>query len=124
MNTVRIEIPSNPTDCLKLASAIMQKHTNLNDGSPVKGLDWTANGPAITAASGFDNQAAQLHRDAEVATGERDKLMPAVVEFVRQNRDVLVGVYRQNPKKLGEFGFTVNDAVAKKNGHGNGQPPA
>ena len=29
---------------------------------------------------------------------------------LRSARDVLLGIYRSNPKKAGDFGFTVNDS--------------
>ena len=39
-------------------------------------------------------------------------------DFARQSRDVLSGVYRNEMKKLGDFGFDVNETpkVKKTNG--------
>jgi len=39
-----------------------------------------------------------------------------ITESVRASRDLLLGVYRQTPKALGEFDFEVDDMVrvAKK----------
>lgn len=108
---------------LELAESVAAKHTALGDASPLKGLDWAANGPIITQAVKFHKDAAQLHRDAEKATENRDNLTDDVGEFVRQCRDVLLGLYRSNPRVLGDYGFTVNDTPApKKNGNGDSQP--
>ena len=117
MSKARVMIPTNPSELLQLAQAIKQKHDALGDASPLKSLDWTANGPVIAQATAFDGQATQLRRDAEKATASRDNLVEEVSELVRQCRDVLLGTYRSNPRTLGDFGFDVNDtpqAAVKK----------
>ena len=52
----------------------------------------------------------QLRRDAETATGARDVEMPAITDAIRSARDILMGLNRDNPDALGEFGFDVSDA--------------
>jgi hypothetical protein len=47
---------------------------------------------------------------AETEIGERNKDLPTVTEALRSARDVLVGTFRANPKKLTEFGFDVSDS--------------
>jgi len=43
---------------------------------------------------------------------------------VKASRDTLVGVYNSNPKKLGDWGFVVNDTPqAKKKDNGPTPPP-
>jgi len=119
MKTVRVEVPANETELLVLAGKIMAKHTDLGAASPLTGLDWTANGPRITQATDFDNQATVSHQKGEQFTEKRDVLMPDVREFERSCRDVLLGLNRSNPRALADFSFVVNDAVpAKKNGNG------
>jgi hypothetical protein len=121
MSRPRVPIPPGAHDLLHLAESVAKKHTDLGDASPLKGLDWAESGPIITDAVKFNNSAAQLHRDAEKATQSRDNLIGDVGEFVRQCRDVLLGVHRSNPRTLGDYGFEVNDTPpSKKNGNGNG----
>ncbi len=105
----RVVIPTNPSELLQLAQAIKQKHDALGDASPLKSLDWAANGTVIAQATEFDGQATQLRRDAEKATASRDNLVENVNELVRQCRDILLGIYRSNPRTLGDFGFDVTD---------------
>lgn len=122
MKTVRVEIPTNATELLALAGKIKAKHDELGEDSPLKGLDWTIQGPRIALAAGFDSQAVELHRQGEKFTEKRNVLVPGIAEFVRSCRDVLLGLNRSNPRALADFNFVVNNAVTKKkstggNGH-------
>ncbi len=61
------------------------------------------------------------------ATKECNLYMPAVNDVLRSARDVLLGVYQNNPKKAGDFGFTVNDSLrssanGEAGGNGNATP--
>src|SRR2546425_13061613 len=107
MNTVRIEIPKNPTALLALAAKIAAKHATLAGGSPLKDLNWTDTGPVIADGNDFDAEAADHHRQAESLTEKRDAVLPVVADFVRSSRDVLLGLHRKNPRALSDFGFVV-----------------
>ena len=110
MPTVRVDIPrTNPTERLRLAAAILAKHTALAAASPLKDLNWTAVGPTVATATGFDTTAKQLEKDLEKAYGDRDALLPAIDKEIARSRDLLLALYRDNPRKLGDFGFVVND---------------
>jgi hypothetical protein len=55
----------------------------------------------------------------------RNLHLPVVNEALRSARDVLLGIYRSNPKKAGDFGFTVNDSLRTNTNaetNGNGSP--
>jgi hypothetical protein len=113
----RVDIPrSNPSERLKLATAILAKHTALAAASPLKDLNWTAVGPTVATATGYDTTAKQLAKDLEKNYGDRDALMAAIDKEITRSRDLLLAIYRDNPRKLGDFGFVVNDtpAPAKK----------
>jgi hypothetical protein len=56
-------------------------------------------------------QAEDYKRQAEEAYRKRDLLLAEIAESVKASRDLLLGVYRDNPKILGEWGFEVNDSV-------------
>lgn len=47
----------------------------------------------------------------EQAYRERDLLMPAIEEAVKASRNLLKALNQKNPKRLGECGFQVDDAV-------------
>ena len=51
-----------------------------------------------------------MSKAAEKATKARDVQMPAVTEALRSACDVLAGLNRDNPRVLGDYGFTVNDS--------------
>ena len=67
-------------------------------------------GRKLAEAKAQDQLSDDFHRQAEKATGERDKYVPAITEFIRSIRDVLLGIYRDNPDALGDFGFKVSDS--------------
>jgi hypothetical protein len=113
----RINIPSNKDKLIALSKAILAKHTDLGAASPLGGLkiaDWTAS----TAKADTENKkAAQLRRDAEIATENCDLAIgdnrnPLTVEYnVRSARDILAGLNKGNERKLGEWGFEVDSAA-------------
>jgi hypothetical protein len=49
----------------------------------------------------------------ELAYRERDAMLKPISETVKASRDLLMGVYRSSPKKLGEWGFMVSDNPSK-----------
>lgn len=112
MAAVRVDIPrTNPSERLKLAAAILAKHTALAAASPLKDLGWTTVGPTVATAAAFDASAKQLEKDLEKAYGDRDALMAAIDKEIARSRDLLLAIYRDSPRKLGDFGFVVNDAA-------------
>ena len=127
-NTVRIPLPVDPSEAIALLAAVRKKHADQGDASPLKGMEWEEIDPDLTAAKEQDALSDQSYLNAEKATRERNRHMPAVNDALRSARDVLLGLYRSNPKKAGDFGFTVNDspraaASGETNGGGSGTPP-
>jgi hypothetical protein len=43
----------------------------------------------------------------ELAYRERDLLLTPITETVKASRDLLLGVFRAKPKKLGDWGFKI-----------------
>lgn len=109
---VRVEIPRDPSEAIALLGTVKAKSDALGAASPLAGLEWDKIAPAHARAAEHDGKADQFRKDSERETGERNKDMPAVNDALRSARDVLLGVYRSNPKKLGDFGFEVADSPA------------
>ena len=115
----RINIPKNPDELIKLAKTIKDKHGLDGANSPLAGLNM-ADFAAKTAAADAENQKAQqYYRDAEKATQDRDLALGGdtaakgtVTFYVRSARDVLAGLNKGNEKKLGDWGFEVDDSPA------------
>jgi len=111
-NILRIVIPTNVGALLKLATLIFKKHQADGAASPLNALadyKWSDLGPNIALALAKHDEAEELSRRAEQAYRDRDKLMGDIPGLVRSSRDLLKGVYKKTPKKLGEWGFEVND---------------
>jgi hypothetical protein len=109
-NRYRVDIPSNPSEIIELLKTIKTKHEALAASSPLGGLKWSVISPSLSTADEKNQLSIQLRRDAETATGARDVEMPVLTEAIRSARDVLMGLNRDNPDALGEFGFDVSDA--------------
>lgn len=111
-NKVKVAIPTDPTALLNLLNAVQTKHLALGASSPLAGLNWADITPDLAEATAKDTLSDDLYRQAEKATGDRDKLMPELIEAVRAARDILLGLNRANPDALGDYGFDVSDATA------------
>jgi 2-succinyl-5-enolpyruvyl-6-hydroxy-3-cyclohexene-1-carboxylate synthase len=112
---VKVEIPENPTELLKLAKKISDKHIADAANSPLKGMvdfNWSITQPLIAPAQSNDEQAAALRAKAEEFIGERNKNIPAIEGSIKATRDVLLGLNKKNPKVLGQWGFTVSESVS------------
>jgi hypothetical protein len=117
----RVKLPVNPKEMLDLANLVLQKHTA--DGttsllSNLSGSDWSVTGPKIAVAIAKHLEAEDYKRKMEDAYRERDKDMPEVKEILSASAALLKAVYRQNPKKLGDWGFNVDDSPQSKNKNG------
>ena len=117
----RVNIPKNAEELLDLATKVYAKHTDLAAASPLNAMvshNWTNNGPNVEPCLQLHKQAEDLKRQAEEAYRQRDLMLTEITESVKASRDLLLGVYRETPKSLGEFGFEVDDSAraAKKQG--------
>ena len=74
---------------------------------------WETNGPKISEALQLHVQAEELRKQAENLNKKRDLLLNVVKESVKGSRDILMGIYRENPKELGNWGYEVNASVSK-----------
>ena len=118
-----VVIPRNPKNRLELAGRVFAKHQTDGAGSPLSTLQentWTDNGPRAIQALSLHNQAEALVAQAEALYRQRDVLLAPVDQTLRSSRDLLLGIHRSNPKRLGDWGFEVNDARRGPSGGGGG----
>ena len=111
---VRVKISTNAEQLLKLAELVAKKHQELGNTSPLKPLNWDTQAENVGKALEFHKQAKEYARLAEQAHEQRDILVTPLDDLLKQTRDLLKALYRTEPKKLGEFGFTVDDTPRKK----------
>lgn len=115
----RVNIPTNPDDLIALAKAIVKKHKDVGAGSPLAPLDMAEMDTKTIAADTENKSAAQLYRDAEKATQDRDLALGSgnavkgtVLNYVRSVRDILSGINKGNEQALGDWGFEVDQSTA------------
>ncbi|TAF74097.1 MAG: hypothetical protein EAZ53_10265 [Bacteroidetes bacterium] len=109
--SVRVKLGKNPEETLNLAKLVAEKNQLLGPASPLNTLNWNMQMVNIDRALELHKQAKEYQRMAENAHEQRDILVGPLDDLLKQSRDLLKAVYRHEPKKLGEFGFTVNDTV-------------
>ncbi len=112
----RVITTKNVDQILDLAEAIWKKHKD--DGkdsflSQLEGAKWEDIGPSIAAARAKHKAALDLRRQMEEAFAERDKLVAPITAQNNASKKLLKGKYASNPKKLGDWGFDVDDSPAK-----------
>lgn len=113
----RVIIPSNAEKALALAKLVYGKHQADGANSPLNVLqdhNWTDNGPKIALADDLNAQAKELEKKEEKLYKERDALLKPVKDTLRSSSQTLMGIYKSSPKKLGDWGFEVNDTPQKK----------
>lgn len=117
---VRVEMPTNPLQKLELAGRVNAKHTDDGEKSLLNAMQthkWDDNGPKIAEAQALHMQAEDFQRQANLAYRKRDLLLEEVDASLKSSRDLLLGIFHDNPKELSQWGFDVSDtpkAAAKK----------
>jgi hypothetical protein len=109
---MRVPIPRNAEEVLLLAEKVYNKHLQLGKESPLNAMEdysWATDGPKIAEAMAFHKKAEDLKKLMENAYKERDLLVNSIDPTTKASRDVLTGIYRKNMKRMGDWGFTVDD---------------
>jgi hypothetical protein len=118
-NMARVIIPKNKALAIKLAQAILVKHQADGAASPLAPLN-IADMTGKTSTADTQNQlAAKLYRDAETATQNSDLALGSdyttpgrVNYYLAAARDILLGIYKGNEQKLGDWGFEVDQSTS------------
>ena len=116
---VQVVISRSPEKLMKLAKAILEKHTDDGAGSILSGFDMAAFETLTEEADTRNGQAAKANRDKEKATqarnlalgtakGQNRKTVSTATYIICSIRDILLGIYRGREQSLGDWGFTVN----------------
>ncbi|RYD53422.1 MAG: hypothetical protein EOP52_04625 [Sphingobacteriales bacterium] len=111
----RIVIPRNVEAKIKLGLRIYNRHMTDGPASPLhlqQDYNWSQQGPNLAEALRLHQEAEAHRRQMEAAYEQRDQLLGTINEAIRSSRDLLKGVYRNQPHKLGDWGFTVHETPA------------
>ena len=112
----RVIIPTKVLDFLSLAGRILAKHEKDGANSPLKVLNensWEELGSLIGPCQKLHEEAEELKRQAEEKYSERDALLQKIRAGVTATRDVLLGINQENPKRLIDWGYEVDDTPKK-----------
>ncbi|GAA3947276.1 hypothetical protein [Hymenobacter algoricola] len=123
----RIIIPDNPAELFKLAGLIYAQHQKLGTKSPLHALEelpsWDEAGPKVVEAQEIQAEIDKQEKNLKILYGKRQQHDDVVRPQTRGTRDLLTGVYSQNLRRLGEFGFEViEEPEHKKPGPGPAKP--
>ena len=113
----RVVLSKNPKENLELAQKVYDKHVALGADSPLKLLedvDWNLSGPKIATATTANNQAEFHKGEMEKEYAKRDLLLPEVVNALKASIKLLKASYGGNPKKLTDWGISVDDTPKAK----------
>lgn len=113
----RVVLPTNIEENLNLAQKVFEKHQADRDASLLLNLDgmsWAELGPKIAICLQKHLEAEDLKRKMEEAYRERDLALPEILETLRASKSLLKASFPKNPKKMGEWGFTVDDTPKVK----------
>ena len=114
--TGRIPISPNPKKMLSMAADVYKKHVDEGTSSPLlilDGTDWKVIGPTIEQALALHKEA-ELHKGRmETAYRERDLLITPISKGLKASRNLLKAINKDNPRRLANWGFEVDDSVKK-----------
>jgi hypothetical protein len=113
----RIDIPQNVEKNLTLAQKVFDKHLADGNASLLNNLDemdWGVTGTKIAECLKKHQEAEDYKRKMEEAYRERDLNLPEIQEILRASKSLLKASFPKNPKKLGEWGFMVDDTPKVK----------
>ncbi|GAB4328815.1 MAG: hypothetical protein OHK0038_02760 [Flammeovirgaceae bacterium] len=113
----RVNIPINVEENLDLAKKVFDKHKADGDSSLLNNLqdyDWNKIGENISICLAKHLEAEEYRRKMEGAYRERDLYLPEINEALRASKSLLKAAFSKNPKKLGDWGFSVDDTPKVK----------
>ncbi len=115
-----IPINRNPEMLLKLSEDIIKRHKKDGRNSPLAGIDMADMEKKMRSAREKYSEALELRKRSEKLTQEVQRLLGIhksqkttqpghLLFYTTRVRDVLKGLFRETIRKLGEWGFVVNE---------------
>jgi hypothetical protein len=113
----RVVLSKNPKENLDLAKVIYEKHLALGEESPLlllEDIDWTQTGPKIEPTLDAHNKAEYHKGEMEKMYVTRDQDLPDIAKAMKQSINLLKATFGTNPKKLADWGVSVDDTPKAK----------
>ena len=122
---LRVEIPRNAEELLKLAKRIIEKHLADGVASELNGVDMAGFTDQHTIADLAHEKADQKKRESEQEREQRDLALGlakiqkstekgTILYLVTSIRDTLQGKFRGEEHKLGAWGFNIETSPRTK----------
>ena len=117
--TTKVEIPVHkPDELINSGGDVLKKHVQLGEKSPLNGLDMATFERNLNDAIAKRAEAKKLHDLAELLnqqaglslgtdSSQNTKTPGTVYSTLTSARDILLGTYKGQEKKLSEWGFDV-----------------
>jgi hypothetical protein len=128
---IKVDInESKPDDLITLADKVLAKHKDLGTSSPLNALDMATYEQNLTLGKANRVEAKRLHDQAEklnqqaslnLGTDQTQNVSTpgTVYSTLARTRDILLGIYKGQEKKLNEWGFNVVISEVVKNSKAN-----
>lgn len=119
VNKNRVAYPAAFLRRAKVFESFQERHDALGAASPLEpylaehNIDLAADGADVTEAVKKHNQMEQAKKNAEDLREKRDLLFNPVFAHVRAIGQYLKALYVANEKRLGDWGYTVDDSPRK-----------
>ena len=113
----RVVISPNFKETMDLAQKVYAKHLADDKDSLLNNLDgddWAISGPLIAPSIALHVQAEELTKQAEKLYRERDAKAATVKSALTTSKNLLKGRFSKTPKKLGDWGFEIDDTPPVK----------
>ncbi|MBC7449281.1 MAG: hypothetical protein H7330_14610 [Hymenobacteraceae bacterium] len=113
----RVNIPKTPKEGFELAAKIYAKHQADGTASELRNLDgesWDVVGPTIATGMEHHVEAERLKSLMEEEYRLRDAVFKPIDSINRASSGYLKGKYAKNPKKLGAWGYEIDDTPPAK----------
>ncbi|HZK95299.1 MAG TPA: hypothetical protein VFC67_13910 [Prolixibacteraceae bacterium] len=117
--SVKVEISvSRPDELTKIGDDLLQKHIELGKDSPLIGLDMEKFAQNLSDGIAKRAEAKKLHEKAELLNqqagislgtdrSQNAKTPGTIYSTLTSARDILLGTYKGQERKLAEWGFDV-----------------
>lgn len=105
----KIIIPKSPVKILELAQHIFEKHNAVGESSYLTPVLTAEQQQKVAKGLQLDKEAKRLEKEIEKTYAERDAFVKDALKTIKRSRDILKGIYCDNLRHLGDYGFTVND---------------
>ncbi|MEP6465593.1 MAG: hypothetical protein ABJB05_04780 [Parafilimonas sp.] len=119
INQKKVVYPVKFIDMVSLFKTFKQRHDDLDADSPLTtylnehGVDLTTLSAKLETAGTYHENLQEAEKNAENETQLRNILWQPVMRVILGIGTYLVKLYNNNEKKLGLWGFTVNDSPRK-----------